>query len=100
VGEALANAVEHGYRERTYFQVRAWRADHEDAIVIEVQDDGEGFDPQALSDPDENAARGYGITIMRAMADRVSFERNGRLVRLWKTLRSGSSLLDDAAEAG
>jgi anti-sigma regulatory factor (Ser/Thr protein kinase) len=68
--------------------------------VIEVQDDGEGFDPQALSDPDENAARGYGITIMRAMADRVSFERNGRLVRLWKTLRSGSSLLDDASEAG
>jgi anti-sigma regulatory factor (Ser/Thr protein kinase) len=94
VGEALANAVEHGFRERTYFQVRVWRSDHEDAIVIEVQDDGEGFDPAQLSDPDENAARGYGITIMRAMADRVSFERNGRLVRLWKLINRSADCRD------
>jgi anti-sigma regulatory factor (Ser/Thr protein kinase) len=97
VGEALANAVEHGFRERTFFQIRVWRAAHEDAIVIEVQDDGSGFDPTELSDPDENAARGYGITIMRAMADRVSFERNGRLVRLWKLMSSRAELHDAAA---
>jgi len=99
VGEALANAVEHGFRERTYFQIRVWRSDHEDAVVIEVQDDGEGFDPAGLSDPDENAARGYGITIMRAMADRVSFERNGRLVRLWKLLDDETAMIEDALEA-
>lgn len=88
VGEALANAVEHGFRERTYFQIRVWRSSDEDAIIVEVEDDGTGFDPEAVSDPDEDAARGYGISIMRAMADRVSFERNGRRVRLWKLVES------------
>jgi anti-sigma regulatory factor (Ser/Thr protein kinase) len=101
IGEALANAVEHGFRERTYFAIRVWRAQDEDAVVVEVEDDGRGFDPGALDDPDEEAARGYGITIMRAMADRVSFERNGRLVRLWKRFGDPASGMctDAAAEA-
>lgn len=86
VGEALANAVEHGFRERTYFQVRVWRSSEEDSVVVEVEDDGTGFDPLDVSNPDQEAARGYGISIMRAMVDRVSFERNGRRVRLWKQL--------------
>ena len=90
IGEALANAVEHGFRERTYFAVRVWRSRDEAAIVVEVEDYGRGFDPDAVDDPEENAARGYGISIMRAMADRVSFERNGRLVRLWKFLSESS----------
>jgi anti-sigma regulatory factor (Ser/Thr protein kinase) len=91
IGEALANAVEHGFRERTYFAVRVWRSTDEEAIVVEVEDDGRGFDPDAVDDPEENATRGYGISIMRAMADRVSFERNGRLVRLWKFLNESDS---------
>lgn len=102
LGEALANAVEHGFRERTYFAVRVWRSTEEAAIVMEVEDDGRGFDPEAVDDPDENATRGYGISIMRAMADRVSFERNGRLVRLWKFTDSASgtgSTWDDRAAA-
>jgi len=84
VGEALANAVEHGYRERTYFAVRVRREPRENAVVVEVEDDGSGFDPSDVTAPEASAVRGYGLTIMRAMADRVSFERNGRLVRLWK----------------
>lgn len=101
LGEALANAVEHGFRERTYFAVRVWRSAHEAAIVVEVEDDGRGFDPEAVDDPDENAARGYGMSIMRAMADRVSFERNGRLVRLWKFTEepAGSTDWEDQAAA-
>ena len=92
VGEALANAVEHGFRERTYFQIRVWRSADEAAIVVEIEDDGTGFDPAAVGDPEEDAMRGYGITIMRAMADRVSFERNGRRVRLWKQLDAETPL--------
>ncbi|MBV8223428.1 MAG: ATP-binding protein [Candidatus Eremiobacteraeota bacterium] len=92
VGEALANAVEHGFRERTYFQIRVWRSSDEGAVVVEIEDDGTGFDPTSVGDPEEDAARGYGITIMRAMADRVSFERNGRRVRLWKQLDADAPL--------
>lgn len=99
VGEALANAVEHGFRERTYFAVRVWRASDENAIVVEIEDDGRGFDPSDVRTPEEDAARGYGITIMRAMADRVSFERNGRVVRLWKFMTAACLPGGAAAEA-
>lgn len=97
IGEALANAVEHGFRERTYFAVRVWRADSEDAVVVEVEDDGQGFDPTDVRTPEEDAARGYGLTIMRAMADRVTFERNGRVVRLWKSLEADACMPGGAA---
>jgi serine/threonine-protein kinase RsbW len=96
VGEALANAVEHGFRERTYFSIRCWR-DDDVAIVVEVEDDGTGFDPDAPNVSDEIAERGYGISIMRSMVDEVSFQRNGRLVRLHKYLQPRSGPFDDEA---
>lgn len=86
VGEALANAVEHGFRERTYLDVGVRRPQNESAVMVEIGDAGAGFDPSEMKDPQGAALRGYGMTIMRAMADRVSFERNGRLVRIWKYL--------------
>jgi serine/threonine-protein kinase RsbW len=98
IGEALANAVEHGFRERTYFAVRVRHESRENAIVVDVEDVGGGFDPSEVSAPEVSAMRGYGLTIMRAMADRVAFERNGRLVRLWKFLES-AACSDAAAEA-
>ena len=99
IGEALANAVEHGFRERTYFAVRVWYSSNEHAVVVEVEDDGTGFDPSDVRTPEEDAARGYGITIMRAMADRVSFERNGRIVRLWKFMGAACMPGDAAADS-
>ena len=86
VGEALANAVEHGYREDSYLDVRVHAMESDRAIVVEVEDSGMGFNPSEVKDPQAEAVRGYGLQIMRATADRVSFERNGRLVRLRKYL--------------
>ena len=96
VGEALANAVEHGFRDRTYFAVRCWREG--DAILVEVEDDGRGFDPDERLEPDGNATRGYGITIMRSLVDEVTFKRNGRLVRLRKALVENGQLDDGEPE--
>jgi anti-sigma regulatory factor (Ser/Thr protein kinase) len=87
VGEALANAVEHGFRERTYFSIRCWR--EQNIIVVEIEDDGRGFDPSYREEgdgSDHDAERGFGISIMRALVDQVSFRRNGRLVRLYKNI--------------
>lgn len=41
IGEALANAAEHGHRANTSFEVRIFV--ERDMLVIEVQDDGTGF---------------------------------------------------------
>lgn len=83
VGEALANAVEHGYRPGTRVFIRCRRA--KGRIVVEVEDEGPGFMPRgAACKPVDH--RGNGFTIMMCLVDRVSFDKKGRVVRLEKTL--------------
>lgn len=79
-GEAIANAVEHGYREGSYFEIRAKLEGT--ALRIEVEDDGPGFEPQNMSKP--RSTRGFGITVMQKLVDRVTFLKRGRVIRLEK----------------
>jgi serine/threonine-protein kinase RsbW len=83
-GEALSNAVEHGKARRSNgFSVRC--TFEEDAITIEIRDNGSGF-PLDYSDetPIEQRERGFGIFLMRRLMDSVRFERNGSTVRLMR----------------
>ncbi|HTX03924.1 MAG TPA: ATP-binding protein [Candidatus Acidoferrales bacterium] len=82
VGEAIANAVEHGFREGSYFEIRASIEDGN--LRIEVEDDGPGFEPRNMSPP--RTTRGFGITVMRMLIGRVTFLKRGRLVRLERRL--------------
>ena len=85
IGEALANAAEHGHRVESRFDVRIFveRA----MLVIEVQDDGAGFVAQPLDDePVHDAPRGFGIYLMRHLMDEVDYNAGGTCVRLAKRL--------------
>jgi anti-sigma regulatory factor (Ser/Thr protein kinase) len=82
VGEAIANAVEHGFREGSYFEIRAQVDDGN--LRIEIEDDGPGFEPQNMSEP--RSVRGFGITVMQSLVGRVTFSKRGRLIRLEKRL--------------
>jgi anti-sigma regulatory factor (Ser/Thr protein kinase) len=87
IGEALANAAEHGHRPGGVFDVAVYVEGG--AAVIEVLDEGAGFahepDPvNALPPPD--IARGFGIFLMRRLMDGLEFEEHGRRVRLRKHL--------------
>jgi serine/threonine-protein kinase RsbW len=85
VGEALANAVEHGYRADTAFEVRAHL--ERDRIVIEVQDEGRGFTPagpSSVAKPSLDSSRGFGIYLMRHLMDAVDYDERGTCVRLTK----------------
>src|SRR5579875_3673232 len=73
VGEALANAVQHGCRPGTNFYVRCG-VDAE-KIVVEVEDEGPGF----VAADSQGRAPGNGFTIMMCLVDRVSFDKNGRV---------------------
>jgi anti-sigma regulatory factor (Ser/Thr protein kinase) len=86
VGEALANAAEHGYRRGTGFEVRVFV--ELDRIVIEVQDEGAGFlTPRgAANKPSHEGIRGFGIYLMRHLMDEVHFDDGGTCVRLTKRL--------------
>jgi serine/threonine-protein kinase RsbW len=64
-----------------------------DLLVVEVQDEGDGFDPTALANPldPENVLKssGRGIFFMRSFMDDVSFvrrEHGGTAVRMRKHL--------------
>jgi anti-sigma regulatory factor (Ser/Thr protein kinase) len=89
IGEALANAAEHGFRDGTTFDVLA-RSDGE-SLVIEVQDDGPGF-PHAsaasapLQPPATGSPRGFGMFIMRSLMDEIAYTDRGRRITLKKRL--------------
>lgn len=84
--EACSNSVRHAYGEREghveiSFELRG------DRLVIEVADDGSGFEleqPGAAVDGDDLTEGGLGIAIIRAIADEVEIGGggNGRGSRL------------------
>ena len=92
LGEALANAVRHGAPDaggRVYVDVTAY----DDRVVLEVADNGAGFDGKHIASDDLYAPSGRGIMFMRALMDRVEFEPaegGGTLVRLIKHRRGGA----------
>jgi serine/threonine-protein kinase RsbW len=71
--EAASNSVRHAYSGLDHagvveisYELRA------DRLVIEVTDEGEGFDPKdAGGSPEELSEGGLGIAIIRAIADEV-----------------------------
>jgi serine/threonine-protein kinase RsbW len=71
--EAASNSVRHAYSGddetgvvEISYELRA------DRLVIEVTDDGEGFDPEEAGGPPEELSEGgLGIAIIRSIADEV-----------------------------
>lgn len=87
LGEALANAVRHGAPSDGSGKVRVDISAYEDRVVIDVMDNGPGFDGEHSGSDDVYAPSGRGIMFMRALMDRVEFDTSplgGTLVRLIK----------------
>ena len=80
--ELCSNAVRHSSGAPTSLVLRA-RAEA-DAVVIEVEDDGRGFDSPLTDDedvPDSSAEQGRGIYLARALTDELeTFRREGHTV--------------------
>ena len=96
VREAVANAVRHGSGADPGKTVEIVFEQRNNVAHIRVEDDGEGFDLEALPDPlaPENLLRpsGRGILLMRAYADDVDFSfSRGTRVELSKVLPSPST---------
>lgn len=70
--EAASNSVRHAYGNTDLGVVDITYQLFPDRLVIEVTDEGEGFDPtEAEGDADELSEGGLGIAIIRAIADEV-----------------------------
>jgi len=89
--EAVTNAVKHGNGLDPAKTVSvAWRASA-GCIEVVVEDQGPGFNPDALPDPTapENLTKpsGRGVMLMRNYMDEVSFSDSGNRVSLIKTIK-------------
>ena len=87
IGEALANAAEHGYKPngRLHLEARL----HDTHIEITVCDDGRGFllkGPISTTHPEPNSPRGYGLFMMQALVDQMEFRNDGKTVWFLKRL--------------
>jgi serine/threonine-protein kinase RsbW len=84
--EAASNSVRHAYAaDEPAGVVEISYELRPDRLVIEVTDEGEGFDPaEADGPPEELSEGGLGIAIIRAIADKVEIGRqaDGRGSRL------------------
>ncbi len=84
--EACSNSVRHAYRNGNHGTVEIRYELHIDRLVVEVCDDGEGFDPgRAVADGEPDLVEGgLGIAIIEALADEFELGRRagGRGSRL------------------
>lgn len=86
--EAMVNAVKHGNKSDPDKVVQVEFTLDDDSIVIQIEDQGQGFVPEELPDPtaEENRSRpnGRGVMLMRAYMTEVDFNERGNRVILTK----------------
>lgn len=78
VSELCSNAVRHASGAPGALALRAWTEG--DDVVIEVEDDGTGFELQGRYDdeiPDPGAERGRGLYVVEALTDDLRTDRRG-----------------------
>jgi len=84
--EALSNAFRHGNRGDPAKSVRIDCRVQSDAVTIEIEDEGEGFDPASVPDPTQleniEIPSGRGLTLMRGFMSEVDFPPPGNRVRM------------------
>jgi serine/threonine-protein kinase RsbW len=86
VTESVNNAIIHGNEGNKDKNVFLSLNMEDNTIVFNVSDEGKGFDYNSLPDPTapENIDKpgGRGIFLMKALSDELSFEEEGKKVKL------------------
>ncbi len=84
--EAVTNAIIHGNQldPAKVVDIKAWFED--DQLVLQVTDQGSGFNPDSLPDPlDENnllKSGGRGVFLIRQFSDEIEFNDKGNMITI------------------
>ena len=86
VTEAVNNAIWHGNKGNPEKSVQIGFENLEKKLRFTVSDEGSGFDYDGLPDPTDpkniDKPNGRGVFLMKNLADKVEFNRNGQEVLL------------------
>ena len=86
--EAINNAIRHGNRSDPAKSVRVAYHVDTDQVWLEVEDEGDGFEPAAIPDPtlEENLDQpgGRGLLFIRTFMNLVEYYNDGNQVRMLK----------------
>lgn len=89
--EAAINAVEHGNKLDSRLTVTVVIAFETNRLIVEVTDQGGGFDHKRVPNPTIPAnllkPEGRGIFLIRNLMDKVSFSNKGRTIKMVKILQ-------------
>lgn len=84
--EGVNNAIIHGNSSDLQKNVHIKFSSLLNKIVIEIKDEGDGFDYKSVSDPTQpnniKKESGRGIFIMKQYADQIKFNESGNKVKL------------------
>lgn len=101
-GEALTNAYRHGSPNKGENKITLRYAVSPKGLIIEIEDEGEPFDPSATTEPDPKEMRdhGMGLFLMRQAMDSVEFCCNcpGNKVKMVKWLSGDRKKNNSKAE--
>ena len=91
LSETINNAIVHGNKFDKEKQVTVNFRYNNKSLIIEIQDEGDGFDPNEIADPtqQENVEKlyGRGVFIIISLSDKVEFEYdNGQIIRMYFNL--------------
>lgn len=91
LGEALNNAVKHGLHNVSEPELDVVIKGYSSTIIIDVIDNGHGFDGEFTPPEDVFADTGRGILFMRSLMDTVTFQKRtegGTVVRMVKEMNA------------
>ena len=86
LSEAITNAIEHGNNHESDKKIVVDLEVQEHRVIIEVEDEGKGFDRKQIEDPlvSSNLLKdgGRGLFLIEEMADEVYFKKGGSRVQI------------------
>jgi len=86
VDEAISNAMRHAHGLDPEKLVKVEASYEGRELTLRVEDEGPGFDPDALPDPREGEGRlrsnGRGVFLIRRLCDEAEYLEGGRVLRM------------------
>lgn len=111
ISEIGLNAIEWGNRKDPRKRIRLSFCLLEDRVLLKVEDEGEGFDPDRLADPTADPAAhlarrkaqgkrigGFGIWMVKGLMDEVLYSDRGNTVVMVKYLDAERELAGEGAK--